>query len=213
MTEEEKFNQYFIPGTEVLKNKLGIQDQETLRKREREITIEKLTSLYLNPIPGNFNKDHLKLLHKYIFGEIYDFAGCTRDVDIRKMGDPFLHYPLIDMTLTELLQEMNQGLSQVQSRGEYAFYLAGFYNSLIAIHPFREGNGRTIREFMREFIEAKNPEITFGNFELDFTKMDPDNLLLGCEKRTFYPSLLETEFLKALTPKEEPFDHKKPSNR
>ncbi|MEG0995017.1 MAG: hypothetical protein RSE91_03520, partial [Bacilli bacterium] len=66
------------------------------------------------------------------------------------------------------------------------------------IHPFREGNGRSIREFLREFVYAKNNDICFGQFELDFTKMNKDNMLLGIKERYLYPSMIEMEFMKGL---------------
>ena len=69
----------------------------------------------------------------------------------------------------------------------------------MAIHPFREGNGRSAREFLREFVLDKNEKLNF-NFELDFSKMNKEEFLRAVQYRYVWPSLLEEEFYKALVP-------------
>lgn len=69
------WNDYFIPGTNVLKNHLGIVDKEKLADKEAEITFYKLMQLQLNPIDMGFGVDHLKQIHSYLFEDIYPFAG------------------------------------------------------------------------------------------------------------------------------------------
>lgn len=81
---DTRWNNYFYPGTEVLKNKLGITNAEELQQAEANITFKKLTELYLNPIAGNFDAEHYREIHRYLFGDIYDFAGEYRNVDMRK---------------------------------------------------------------------------------------------------------------------------------
>lgn len=77
--------------------------------------------------------------------------------------------------------------------------LAKAYYNMMAIHPFREGNGRSVREFLREFVLDKNKLLTF-NVKLDFSKMDKESFLTAVQYRYVYPSLLEDEFYKALVP-------------
>lgn len=86
MTEEDRnWNEYFIPGSEnVLKNKLGIINSEELKNKESEIVFKKLIELYENPIHGNFDKKHLCDIHKYLFEDIYPFAGEYRTVFMGK---------------------------------------------------------------------------------------------------------------------------------
>lgn len=192
MSDEEKFNSYFYDGTTVLKNKLGILSSDVLLKEERKIAIEKMVLLYFSPIVNECNKEELLNLHKFIFGDIYDFAGNFRDVDVRKVegGDPFTSYKNIESYLDEELKYANERVKEIYNKGEYAWFLADFYNALIVIHPFREGNGRTIREFLREFVEAKNKYMNCS-YELDFTMMDPDNLMNSTKNRLIYPGMLE----------------------
>lgn len=66
---------------------------------------------------------------------------------------------------------------------------------------FAEGNGRTIREFLREVVLLKNKVLPF-DVELDYTKVNKDNLMLGTKERYFYPSMLEMEFMNSLIPLE-----------
>ena len=77
---DEAWNEYFYPGTNVIKNKLGIMDGNELDKVERETVDRKLSELHANPIVGSFDMKHLCDIHKYLFGDIYDWAGEFRTV-------------------------------------------------------------------------------------------------------------------------------------
>ncbi|MEG1351059.1 MAG: Fic family protein [Bacilli bacterium] len=189
---------YLIENTNILKNKLNITDKDELLRQEKIIVLKKLVQLFLSPIKGEFDTNHLLYIHKFLFDEIYPFAGLFRETELSKNGDNFLELDFIKKSLKESLADLNSRIKEVSSAGEYAFLLGDIYNSLIVIHPFREGNGRSIREFLREFVYAKNNDICFGQFELDFTKMDKDNMLLGIKERYLYPSMIEMEFMKGL---------------
>lgn len=101
---------------------------------------------------------------------------------------------------------MNE-LPKINSIQELAFYIAPFYHDIIMVHPFREGNGRTIRVFIREFILEKSKNLECGPLDLDYTKMDSNNLLLGTVERYIYPSMLEIEFMKAIIPVQKEKSH------
>ena len=105
----------------------------------------------------------------------------------------------IKKTLIEVLDEMNGEFSNdMFSIREFAFKLARCYYELVYVHPFREGNGRTIRAFIRDFVVEKSKDMSCGPLDLDYTKMDKNNLLLGTVRRYIYPSMLEMEFMKGL---------------
>ena len=198
METYKEWEDYFIDGTDVLKNKLGITEKEELKEKEAEITLRKLVELYERPIEGNFDKEHYCNLHKYLFGDIYDFAGCYRTVYMSKGNSYFSGVDDIDWKLDYVLKEMNQNITNVNSKYEYAVFLAGYYTDLIAIHPFREGNGRTTREFLREFVNAKNQK-----FELDWSRVDNEKMLSGIRNSHISKSELEMEFYKALVDREQ----------
>ncbi len=77
-------NKYCYPNSNTLKNKLNIKDRYTLFEAEKELTAIRLKELQDQPILGEFNFTHLKSIHKYIFQDIYDWAGEVRTVEIGK---------------------------------------------------------------------------------------------------------------------------------
>lgn len=174
--EKDKWDLYFIDGTGTLNNKFNIVDSNELRKKEVEITLNKLTNLYINPIKGNFDAEHLIKIHKYLFDDIYYFAGKYRNVNIMKnVGSPFMDYKNIEKELNDYLKDIDSKvLKNSNSHFLYAENLAKLYHRLIQIHPFREGNGRAIREFLREYVEAKNSFFEDCNYELDFNSKNID---------------------------------------
>lgn len=190
---KDNWESYFIEGTTTLKNKFDLIDKKELSKLERRITLEKLTLLYLEPIKGDFDAEHLKKIHSYLFEDIYYFAGQYRNVNMTTYDMAFfeLHENLkysIDYTLNQMNEEINH-----LSIYNYHEFLADFYYELIKAHPFREGNGRSIREFLREFVLEKMP-----NYELDFENFDRLNMIEGLKCRIFNRYLLNNEFQKAL---------------
>ncbi len=200
MIEDENWNNYFIPNTDILKNKLNITDENLLKKHEKEITTKKLIELYLNPIQGNFDSKHLCKIHKFIFEDIYYFAGEFRNVNMGKTHTAsFSDYNQIEEKLNELLNNIDSKIINIAySDFLYAEALARVYHLLIDIHPFREGNGRTIREFMREYVEAKNYYFNDIAYHLDFTKMDRDKFFNGTINPISNMGELVIEFTKAL---------------
>jgi len=183
MEEEVKWNSYFIDGTNTLKNKLEITDRDLLVQKEKEITFKKLVELYLKPIKGKFNAEHLKEIHKYLFDDIYYFAGEYRNVNISKnASSPFLDYTVIEEELDYILNNIiNHIIKNSNSDFLYAEQLAILYHKLIRVHPFREGNGRTTREFMRELVLHCNNYFNDYDYELDFNRkeVDKNKLLEG----------------------------------
>jgi len=141
---------YVYPDTSILKNKLGITIKDKLDQAERYAATSRLYELYQKPISGKFDLAHLQKIHKHIFQDIYEWAGKIRTVDIAK-STLFCHIQYLDSYQRDLFQALQkekclQGLDIDQFSNRAAYYL-GEINML---HPFREGNGRTQREFMRE---------------------------------------------------------------
>lgn len=195
------WDSYFFPGTNTLRNKLGIYDYDELKQKEAEITFEKLVELYINPIQGNFNVNHWKNIHKYLFEDIYDWAGEYRYVNMQKETG-FTDVHSIDYYLNGELKLMNAEINNIYSVQSLAAFLAEYYAHLMAIHPFREGNGRSCREFLREFIVEKTKKLPTGPYELDWTRFDGDVVLENIKFSMVFRSQIENEFYKALVPVE-----------
>lgn len=142
-------SKYCYPDSEVLKNKLNITDRDELFEAEKELTAIRLKELQDKPVKGKFDFKHLKAIHKYIFQDIYDWAGKERTVEIGK-GNLFCTTSCIQSYAESVF---NKYYSQCyNSKDDFEDFIRVFadnYGDLNALYPFREGNGRTQREFAR----------------------------------------------------------------
>jgi cell filamentation protein len=140
---------YLYPGTSVLRNLRDIRDSELLSQFEAEATARRLRQLEYKPLSGAFDARHLQALHRHIFQDVFEWAGDFRTVNISKSGDPFAFHQHIGSSLDNLFCELKRegpllGIERFAMRGAY------YFGEINAIHPFREGNGRAQREFIRE---------------------------------------------------------------
>lgn len=140
-------NVYCYPGSDVLKNKMGIRDQDALRRMERRLTMLRILELVEAPLPGDFDFRHLKAIHRYIFQDVYDWAGEIRTVDIAK-GNMFCNALFIESQAAEIFRKLKNDLQSPGGEG-LTRCLAYHFSEINALHPFREGNGRCQREFIR----------------------------------------------------------------
>jgi cell filamentation protein len=148
---------------DVPENKFGLTDPKELQKLETPLALRRLLELQLHPLPGNFDTKHLCSIHRYIFQDVYPWAGELRSVTIAKAGAPFpppehLRQSL-DTLFAELEEENRLRRLPASTWAHRAAYLFGEIN---AIHPFREGNGRTQREFIRELALECGHGITWA---------------------------------------------------
>ena len=124
-----------------------------------------------NPIKGRFGAAHLKKIHKYIFRDIYPFAGKYRVEDMWKGETFFYKTEYIEENLTKLLEALKQENYLRELDIEvFPSRIAYYMSEMNMIHPFREGNGRTIREFMRQLALR-------AGYEIDWSLVEPETLL------------------------------------
>lgn len=198
----KNWNNYFIPGTNVLKNNLGIIDKEELMKKETEITFYKLVELQVEPISMNFDIEHLKAIHRYLFEDVYPFAGEYRTTNIEKNNSYFASVDEIDYKLKDIFNGMNEIMENnkgmLNSKYDFACFLAKYYSLLLNVHPFREGNGRTIREFIREYANEKSKELSFGEVDFSWANVDVGKIESVIDKSLVFRSVIELEFMNAL---------------
>lgn len=172
-----------------------------LKKLETTISFEKLIDLQDIDYTDKFDKNYLKNIHKYLFEDIYPFAGEYRKVNMMKKRGNFLmmrDINDIDIYLDELFVRTNNELSNCNSVFQFCEVLSKIYTSLIYCHPFREGNGRTIREFVREYSIVKSKEIGFGEYELQRDLIDKEELNKNIEVAHILPGATTILFVKAL---------------
>ena len=181
---KERNSKYCYQNSNTLINKLEIKDQATLQKYEARITAAKLLALRQKGITGNFDKNHFVSIHKYIFEDIYPFAGKFRTENIAKGYFRFAEWEYIEEELDKLLLKLkNENYLNEKSEEELAKALAYYMSELNVLHPFREGNGRTIREFIRQ-LALKN------RYTLNLKKVEPQKMLNASIK-----SIIDTEEL------------------
>ena len=166
----EEDGTYCYPGTDVLKNKLNIHDREILSDAERSISLVRMIELEEHPIRGNYDLDHLKRIHKALFGDIFEWAGQLRTVDISK-GTMFCKCEYIESNANKLFRELKDennliGLKMEDMASRLAYYLC----EINAIHPFREGNGRTQRLFVKQLAFD-------AGYYLDFTGISDEEMI------------------------------------
>ncbi len=146
---DEVFDPYLIPHTRVLKNKLNVQTQEDLDFFENDLVSVRSYKLYENLPHAEGTVKQLQWIHRYLFQDVYDWAGQIRTIDMTKGGgEPFhtLEYMGVGIRYCEQTLK-NDNLLQGLSIDEFISKLSVNYNNFNVLHPFREGNGRTQRVF------------------------------------------------------------------
>ena len=163
---------YCYPGTNVLRNKLNIQDLDILHEAERDYSSIRQVELYKKGITGDFSLKHLCSIHRQLFQDIYSWAGELRTVDISK-GTIFCLVPFIEEQFAFLYRKLRKEnfLKDITDQKEMAEKLAYYLGEINMIHPFREGNGRTQRIYIEQLC------MNNGRFEIDFTEVSKEEMI------------------------------------
>lgn len=135
----------------VLKNKLGMTDQKMLDDAETILLSDAYTHFFnrLERDVFKFDLSFLFEIHEFFLGTLYTWAGKMRSVNIAKEDVLFAPVEYLENTLNEFERLLQRSLpASHDSKKVVAQKLALIHNELNAIHPFREGNGRTIRLFL-----------------------------------------------------------------
>ena len=155
--EPNAIDPHFDSANGVLRNLRGLTDPRQLDRFEGRQAFKALIDLTINPVFGNFDQVHLQAIHQRIFAQVYPWAGELRRVNIARKGSyPFALVQFLQRNLDKLFSQLAseghlKGLGVRSFVDRAAFYLG----ELNTLHPFREGNGRTQREFIRELaLEA-----------------------------------------------------------
>lgn len=184
---ESRTSLYCYKDTNVLKNNFDIQDEKRLLDLERKFVLARLYELRQTEAIGDFTIEHFINIHKFLFSDIYPFAGLFRSENIAKDNFRFAEWPYIEQELRNLLVQLSyedylKGLSKEELAKKLAYYMA----ELNVLHPFREGNGRTIREFIRQ-LALKN------GYALNMLNINPKDML-----QASIESVVNTEHLAKL---------------
>ena len=161
------------PGTTVLVNKLNIHDEAVLAKVEGTLSAARAAQWLSDPRIETFDFDHYRAIHRFLFSDLYDWAGQVRDVNISKKGTAFCPAGQISEQADRIFSFLKgQRFFCGLSKDIFADALTDFYCSTNMLHPFREGNGRTQRIFLSQL--AQN-----AGYMLNFAKIDGELLMIA----------------------------------
>lgn len=155
-------------NTTCLINKLNIQNEKLLSEIEADITFAKATAWETAPLSEQFDFEHYKMIHKYLFEDLYDWAGQIRTINISKKGTDFTDASEIETIAYNCFNRLkSQNYYQDQEFEEFVGSIVDFYCVTNMLHPFREGNGRTQRIFLAQLIRYNGYEINFSDIDTD----------------------------------------------
>lgn len=177
---------YLIPDTNILQNKLGITDRKLLEQAEADITYLKLLDIDAQFETTSLDYETFLAVHKHIFDDLYEWAGQIRTIDIYKeedfLGGVSLTYgnvSSIEFQSAKIINELNKIEWSEFSVEETILSFSDLIARLWLIHPFREGNTRTVMRFAGLFANAKGFPLN-SKFLRDHANYVRKSLVLYC---------------------------------
>ncbi len=155
---------YLIPGTRILRNRLGLEDPLELDRMERLL----VTQRTIEGCPsGDLDLPHLRSIHRHLFQDVYDWAGELRTLEISKGGSQFQLSRFIETGMEDIHRRLvQQSFLKDLPREVFAEAAAKIIGDVNYVHPFREGNGRSQLEFLAQLGRR-------AGHELDPDLLDP----------------------------------------
>lgn len=153
----------------VLENRLGIKDSSELARVEERISKKKALELFENNILDSFEAgtfESLAKIHEYLFSEIYDFAGKIRNVNIAKGNFRFAPVMYLEQALAHI---------DAMPQSTYEEIIAKYVEMNVA-HPFREGNGRSMRIWLDLILKKELGKV------VDWNSVDKNDYLMAMER-------------------------------
>jgi len=169
---------YVYPGTDVLRNLAGLRDASTLASVEAQTSTLRLAQLAALRVEGSYDLPHLQEFHRFIFQDIYSWAGELRSVSLAKPGSMFALPAHIESYATDMFRHL-AGERHLRDlpHDQFADRLTHYYAEINAVHPFRDGNGRAQRAFLRQLAMD-------AGHSLAWEHLDPD-ALVNASQRSF----------------------------
>lgn len=152
-----------------LENKLGITDSSELAREEERISKVKALELFETGLPDSFEVgtfQGLTQIHRYLFEEIYDFAGQVRNVNIAKGNFRFVPVLYLQSALETISRMPQSTFEEIIAK----------YVEMNVAHPFREGNGRSVRLWLDAILKKELHQV------IDWSRVNKDDYLLAMER-------------------------------
>lgn len=168
----EKTANYCYKDSNVLINKLNITDEKDLYDAERGLVTLRTAQLNEEPIKGYFDFNHLKSIHKFLFQDVYRWAGDSRNCNIAKQ-DLFCLCEYIDSFANDIFGRLKKEQYFIKYSYEVKLKkLVELFADINALHPFREGNGRSQREFIEELAKI-------NGIDLNLTTVSKEDMIIA----------------------------------
>ena len=172
----------------ILYNKLGITDSSELAREEERISKKKALQMFETGYLDNLNAGTfhaLASIHKYLFGEIYEFAGQIRDVNIAKGNFRFAPVMYLEVALKNVEKMPQRTFDEIIEK----------YVEMNVAHPFREGNGRSTRIWLDLMLKKELNKV------VDWSLVDKEDYLLAMERSPIKDVEIKVLLKAALTDK------------
>jgi cell filamentation protein len=169
-----------------LENKLGIRDAAELARVEERLSKARAYRLFSSGMldtlgPGSFKT--LATIHRYLFEEVYDFAGLVRTVNIAKGSFRFVPVMYLDAALNTIEAMPQATIDQIIEK----------YVEMNIAHPFREGNGRSMRIWLDLILKRQVGKV------VDWSRVEKDDYLLAMERSPIKDTEIKLLLKTALT--------------
>jgi cell filamentation protein len=167
-------------------NKFDITNQDALDEAETVLVSMRALELLNESLSFQISFASYCQLHKKMFGDLYEWAGCIRCVELAKKGTHFCPVAQIQEVGHAMFQRLAEAQGfRNQTKHEFVTSVAELYHDLNMLHPFREGNGRTQRLFFTLLIQQ-------AGYCIDFSQCDTDALMMA----TIYAAQGVMDYLK-----------------
>ncbi len=168
---------YLDPDTGVLINLVSARTEAELSTAEHDLVIVRHIQLWERPLAGAFDLAHLKAIHRFLFSDVYPFAGEARTVDLSKVDDPgrrFVPARLIGACAARIFADIaaDNYLCDI-ARDTFVDRMTQHFVAINHLHPFRGGNGRTLRLFLHDLAVQ-------AGYRLDWTLATRAQVLAAC---------------------------------
>lgn len=171
-----------------LKNKLGISDSVELARVEEKLSKERAIKLFEQGLLDTFEIgtfEGLSKIHEYLFVEIYEFAGKVRDENIAKGNFRFAPMMYLQASLSHIDSMPQSNFDEIIEK----------YVEMNIAHPFREGNGRSMRIWLDAILKKEINQV------IDWSKVNKEDYLLAMERSPIKDIEIKVILKKALTDK------------
>lgn len=153
----------------MLENKLGLTSSADLARAEEELSKKRAAELFENGLlellpAGRFST--LQIIHRHLFQDIYDFAGCIRSVNLAKGNFRFTPLMYLEVALENIDKLPQKNFEEIIEK----------YVEMNIAHPFREGNGRSMRIWLDHMLKKELGQV------IDWSKVDKEDYLLAMER-------------------------------